>query len=267
MEAGQKKVIVSLTSFPAAIPLAVQAIQSILDGSVKPDKVILYLTASQFPEGKIPQELSDLRDKNPLFEVRFYEENIRSYTKLVPALKDFPCDIIVTVDDDILYHKNLLRRLLSFHKKYPDAIIGHRCRNLALNAPYSAWKRYKWHRFILRSLRPKFTDVQTGVGGVLYPPNSLKAEMLDSKIFMDLAPTVDDIWFWAAAVANGTKIKQIPFGFYDPHGLEKPRGMSLADINIHDGVDVNRAVLEKIFEKYPLIKQRVENEKTAFFKF
>lgn len=267
MEATQKKVIVSLTSFPAAIPFAVQAIQSILNGSIKPDKVVLYLTASQFPGDKIPHELSDLRDKNSLFEVRFYEENIRSYTKLIPALKDFPRDIIVTVDDDVLYHKNLLLRLLSFHKKYPNAIIGHRCRNLVLNAPYSAWKRYKWHRFILRSLRPKFTDVQTGVGGVLYPPNSLKAEMFDSKIFMDIAPTVDDIWFWAAAVANGTKIKQIPFGFYDPLGLEKPEGMNLVDINIKAGVDVNRAVLEKILEKYPIIKQRVENEKKALFRF
>ena len=38
-----KKVIVSLTSFPEAIPYAIKAIRSILEGSLLPDKVVLYL--------------------------------------------------------------------------------------------------------------------------------------------------------------------------------------------------------------------------------
>jgi len=59
----QKQVIVSLTSFPEAIPFAVQAIHSILKGTVLPDKIILYLTASQFPAGKIPFELIELKKK------------------------------------------------------------------------------------------------------------------------------------------------------------------------------------------------------------
>lgn len=46
------QVIVSLTSFPAAISFATQAIQSILQGSVLPDKIVLYLTFSQFLDGK-----------------------------------------------------------------------------------------------------------------------------------------------------------------------------------------------------------------------
>ena len=117
----QRQVIVSLTSFPAAIMYAARAIQSILDGTVLPDKIILYLTASQFPNKEIPVELQDLATKNSIFEVRFYEENIRSYTKLVPALKDFPDAIIVTVDDDIWYHKNMLHDLLVLHNQTPDA--------------------------------------------------------------------------------------------------------------------------------------------------
>ncbi len=97
----KNRVIVSLTSFPEAIPFAIQAVKSVLEGSVAPHKVVLYLTASQFPEEKIPMMLQELT-MNPTFEVRFYEENIRSYTKLIPALKDFPNDIIVTIDDDVI---------------------------------------------------------------------------------------------------------------------------------------------------------------------
>jgi lipopolysaccharide biosynthesis glycosyltransferase len=167
----------------------------------------------------------------------------------------------------------MLHDLLRLHEQYPNAIIGHRVRHLKLNAPYRLWKRYKEYRYLLKSLKPKFGNVQTGVGGVLYPPHSLKLEMLDSKIFMEIAPTTDDIWFWAAAVANGTKIAPVPFGDSKLNDLRKPVEICLLNTNLimRSGNDVNRTVLEEILEKYPVIKQRVENEieeknKKSFFK-
>jgi hypothetical protein len=252
------KIIVSLTSFPAAISFVIQSVQSILKGSVLPDKIILYLTSSQFPEGNIPQELQDLSDKNAMFEIKFYEENIRSYTKLIPALKDFPDDIIITIDDDVLYHKNMIKRLLRRHKKYPNAIIGHRIRRIKPNAVYRMWKCYKHRSIFSRSFKPSFRNLQTGIGGVLYPPHSLSEKMLHSELFMKMAPTVDDIWFWAAAVANGTKIAPIPLGFWRQPDLKKPKEISLRSTNVFSGVDVNRTVFENILEKYPIIKQRFE---------
>jgi len=258
----KNKIIVSLTSFPAAISYAVQAIQSILNATVLPDKLVLYLTFSQFPESKIPQELQELVNKNPVFEIRNYDDDIRSYRKLIPALKDFPNDIIVTIDDDICYHKNMLRDLLCLHKQIPDVILAHRAKRLKLNAPYRKWKKYRWYSFLTKKLHFNFKNIQTGVGGVLYPPNSLKSEMLDPNIFKEIAPTTDDIWFWAAAVANGTKIVPFPFGRHNkPCGLKKPKELSLKTVNFKSGTDLNRLTLEKILEKYPNIKQRIENEK------
>ena len=256
----QKKVIVSLTSFPAAIPYAKDAIKSILDGSVLPDKIVLYLTAQQFAGGKIPSDLQDLITLNSIFEVRFHNEIIRSYTKLIPAIQDFPNDILVTVDDDVRYHKNMLKRLLSRHKKYPNSIIGHRIRRIKLNARYRKWKCYKRISLLTRSFKPSYRNLQTGVGGVLYPPNSLTEEMLQPEVFMQLAPTVDDIWFWAAAVANGTKIAPIPFGFWRQPDLGKPSKVSLKSTNVFSSMDVNRTVLESIMKKYPTIKQRFKGK-------
>ena len=252
-----KKTIVSLTSFPAAMPFAVRAIQTILDGSVLPDKVVLYLTSSQFPNKEIPTELQNLVDQNPIIEIRFYDENIRSYTKLIPALKDFPNDIIVTVDDDNFYHKNMLRNLLRRHKQYPNAIVAHRIKRIELGVPYRKWKKFRKFSFLISDMRPKFSNMQTGVGGVLYPPNALKMDMLDPNLFMEMAPTTDDVWFWAAAVANETKIVPVSLGLHMPRGLGKPTEISLMAINIKAGVDVNRNVLEKVFEKYPSIKQKI----------
>ena len=116
--------------------------------------------------------------------------------------------------------------------------------------------------FFTNRLHFSFKNIQTGVGGVLYPPNSLNQEMMDSEIFKQIAPTTDDIWFWAAAVANGTYILPFPFGKHNkPRGLKKPKNLSLKTVNFKTGTDLNRIGLEKILEKYNTIRERIENEK------
>ena len=69
---------------------------------------------------------------------------MRSYDKLVHALVDFPHDIIITVDDDILYPRHLVRDLLKTHKKHPRDICAHRIRTINIQdgkiQPYKTWK-------------------------------------------------------------------------------------------------------------------------------
>ena len=155
------QVIVSLTSFPAAIPYAVEAIRSVLNGSVLPDKVVLYLDTQKFPDGTLPTELEDLKAESPMFEVRFDEAEIRSYKKLIPALRDFPNDIIVTIDDDIAYHSNMLRDLVRLNKQFPNAIIAHRVRKAILNAPYRKWRKYKCYDFIFKMVEMELLEDKT----------------------------------------------------------------------------------------------------------
>ena len=255
----QKKVIVSLTSFPDVISFAKGAINSILEGNTLPDKLVLYLTFSQFEDNKIPLELSNLANNNSLFEIRNYNQDIRSYRKLIPAIKDFPNDIVVTIDDDVRYHKNMLRDLLHLHRQIPDAIIANRAKKIKLNEPYRNWKKYRWYHFLFNKLHFSFKNIQTGVGGVLYPPNSLDKKMLNPKIFIEIAPTTDDIWFWAAAVAKGTYVVPFPYGKYNkPKGLKKPKNLSLKTVNFKKGSDLNRLAFEKILNKYPIVKKRIK---------
>lgn len=257
---SRQQVIVSLTSFPAAIPYAAQAVQSILNGSVLPDKVILYLTFSQFGENGIPKELLKLADENPRFEIRDYPKDIRSYRKLIPALQDFPDAIIVTTDDDVAYHPNMLRDLLRLHEEFPHAVLAHRAKLMKPDKPYRRWRKYRWYHFLFKRIHSGYRNIQTGVGGVLYPPHALKEDMLDVELFTKIAPTTDDIWFWAAAVANGTPMIPVPFGHNKPRGLEKPRELSLKTVNFKSGIDRNAAAFKAILEKFPIVKQRIENE-------
>lgn len=254
---NQKKLIVSLTSFPEAIPYAVKAVKSILEGSLQPDKIVLYLDSDKFPSLLLPKELENLKKECPIFEVRFNPVDMRSYKKLIPALKDFPDDVIVTIDDDIHYYKDLLKKLVKVHKRFPESIIAHRVRRIEPGKPYKTWRKYKWYDFIFKRYHFSHFAMQTGVGGVLYPPHSLDESMLDPEVFMKLAPTTDDVWFWAAAVSKGTYVIPVPFGKSAAKGIGKPEQISLRHINLNPEDDKNRKAFEKIVEYYPKISKRL----------
>lgn len=255
------RIIVSLTSFPAAIFYVEEVIKSILGGVMLPDKIVLYLNFEEFGQEQLPQGLLLLAEKNPLFEIRNCDRNTRSYKKLVPALQDFPDDIIVTIDDDIRYHPKMLSRLVKMHRKAPTSIIAHRVRKIKLGAPYKKWRKYKWYDFVFRRLLFSHRALQTGAGGVLYPPHSLDEKMLDADLFMSLAPTQDDLWFWAAAVSKGTYVVPVPNGINALKEVGKPMELSLMSFNTRQGKDRNREAMERILGHYPEIKQKVENEK------
>lgn len=253
-----QQVVVSLTSFPAAIPYAEQAIRSILNGSVLPDKLVLYVTLSQFAEGEMPQGLLSLAAENPIFEIRNYDRDIRSYRKLIPALIDFPEAIIVTIDDDVAYHPDMLKMLLELHAAVPDAILAHRAKHIKVGRPYKQWKKYRWYHFLFKRIHRSYLTLQTGCGGVLYPPHSLCAEMMDVELFTQLAPSTDDIWFWAAGVANNYPVIPVPFGYNKPKGVGKPKQLSLKMINFKRGEDRNSQALNAILNHYPEIQERIK---------
>ncbi len=256
---SQEKVIVSLTSFPAAISYVKPTVESVLAGSVLPDKVVLYVTMSQFGKEGLPADLLRLSEENPLFEIRDYDHEIRSYRKLIPALKDFPDAVIVTIDDDVRYHPRMLESLLDLHEKYPEYIIAHRAKRVKIGKPYKTWSKYRWYDFLFKKDYASFGNLFTGVGGVLYPPHSRKEVMLTDELFTSLAPTPDDIWFWSAAVANGVKIMPVPFGYNKPKGLGKPKEISLKTYNFKSGVDRNTAALEAVLSHFPIVREKVIN--------
>ena len=100
----------------------------------------------------------------------------------------------------------MLKRLISASSLYPNCIISNQSKQLKYSEsgelmPYSGWnkniKRYSSHNI-----------VQIGIGGVLYPPNSLHELVLRSDLFCKLAPMADDLWLNAMARLNGTQIVQ-----------------------------------------------------------
>ena len=201
-----KKIIVSLTSYSARINTVHITIDSLLKQTFKADKIILWLAKEQFPrlEKDLPNNLLQQTKKG--LTIKWWQKNLKPHTKLIPALINYPNSILVTVDDDIIYDKSMLFKLVKTHLQNPNDIVCHRAHQIELDKqgnfmPYNKWKRS------IKDIGRSYLFLFTGVGGVLYPPHSLHPNVLNIEQMLQLCPTADDLWFWAMAVLNHTKIK------------------------------------------------------------
>lgn len=203
----KQKIIISLTSFPERMYDIKFTLYSLLTQTVKPDEVILWLAKDQFPnrEDDIPQDVLSLK-KNGL--TINWCDDLKSYKKLIPSLISFPNDYIVTADDDLYYHENWLKQLVDDYKLYPNTIICQRSRRISFNddgtlGDYSSWN------LSMSEEAPSFLNFSTNGAGSLFPPNSLDGRALNLNLFSRLCPYGDDIWIWAMAILNKTKIKTV----------------------------------------------------------
>lgn len=203
-KATSPQIIVSLTSYPARIAEVEIVIRSILCQEILPDIIVLWLAGNQFPdrERNLPRGLLKLQAYGLKIE---WCDDLRSYKKLVPAVEHYPQDVIVTADDDAFYPRNWLKLLLESYRRHPNCISCHRGSRVELDdvgriLPYTSWET------ATPDLGPSFFNFPTGVGGVLYPPGLLHERLTCREMFMSLAPTTDDIWFWGMALLRGTKI-------------------------------------------------------------
>ncbi|MDR0305265.1 MAG: class I SAM-dependent methyltransferase [Chitinispirillales bacterium] len=189
--------VVSLTSYGKRLACtAPYAIITLLNQSIKPDKIVLWVADED--KEKIPKLMKRLVEKG--LEIRFCED-IKSYKKLIPALKTFPDSHIITADDDVYYPQDWFEQLITEHRKNPKKIICHRAHGIKVDENHNTLQYLQWD--FGKHIQCCFESIfPTGVGGILYPPNVFIKDITDVDLFMKLAPKADDIWFWAMAVIN-----------------------------------------------------------------
>lgn len=251
-----EKIIVSLTSFPGRINSVCKTLETILNQKdCKPDKVELWLAESQF-EGKekgLPDNL--LRLKKYGLDIMWCED-IRSYKKLIPALQIHPKDIIVTADDDVYYSRRWLEKLYKSYNLNPNVIQCHRATQIVKKAGnidviVGGRKYYK---------EASYLNKLVGVGGVLYPVNSLSPQVFDIAAIKKYAATNDDVWFWFMAIINDYKINVVdknepsPVTVFD--ALESTK---LSDVNDH-GENLFWVQFNQMMEQYACAKNKIIKE-------
>lgn len=194
-----RKIIVSLTSHDSRILDAYLAIETIMQGTLKPNRIVLWL-----PEGKPVTSIYLENQIKRGLEVH-YVKDLGPQTKLVYALKSFPDDIIITIDDDIFYKPDMIENLLKVYQEDSSSILANRVSVITKNQNGKVNSYLKWIHYNYPERYTK-NNVIIGVEGCLYPPYSLSDEVFNEEVFRDICPTADDIWFTAMAMLKGTKI-------------------------------------------------------------
>lgn len=203
-----KRIIVSLTSFPSRIDRIWIVIESLLRQSVKPDMIILWLSKEQFPElERLPRKLLGMQERGVI--IRLCNDDIRSHKKYWYVLQEFPTDYVVTVDDDVIYNSNIINYLMQLSKEYSNAVCCNRASYIGFAngkiLPYVKWKLAVGKSLPTNQLMP------IGVGGVLYPPNSLFPDVLNDSVFRDICFFADDIWLNAMCYMNGGLVSKTDY--------------------------------------------------------
>lgn len=246
--------VVSLTSFPARINTVHTSIESLLMQNLKPNKVILWLSNEEFPnkESDLPNNLLNL--KNYGLSIKWCE-NIGSYKKLIPALRELKNSIIITADDDLYYHPKMVERLYFSYIENPYLIHCHRVTKFykednqfkAIAGGYDVYKM------------PTFLHKLTGGAGTCYPPGCFYKDVCNIELIRKLIPTNDDIWFWVMTSLNGRKCNIIKNSCNALYFVKNSQETAL-NYNNDSGENLFWKQLSKIFNQYPEFKNLLNQE-------
>jgi len=226
-------IVVSLTSFPARFCTLHMAIKSILCQSLKPDVIFLCLTKEEVKdESELPESLTEL--KNYGLEIYFADNNLKPHNKYLYAMKKYPASIIITVDDDNMYDKNLIINLYKSYLKFPQAVSARRVHKITTDENNKVKSYNRWKYEYKKEKKPGYNLLATGVGGVLYPPGILPEETFNLEKIKELCLNADDIWLKFMQVKNKTSVVWAGGGRIHPLTIKRAQKITLQKSNYHE---------------------------------
>jgi len=197
-------IIVSLTTVPKRVDALDTVLKSLMLQTFAPKGIYLY----------VPQYSQ--RDKTPyVIPARFrsllsvsikqIDKDWGPATKFLPAVLTLPDDqLVMSVDDDVIYPYDFIERLHSMSRLHPNSVLGTR----GWDVPRSL----KWAESgtlfgtALEAGKVVSVDVITGCGGILFKPRFFDKTALAA---LDSVPReaffVDDIW-----ISGNLAKKQVP---------------------------------------------------------
>jgi len=244
------EVIVSLTTYGNRLYEVYLAIESIMQQSLKSNRIVLWLS-DELKDCTLPIVLQKQQRRG--LDIR-YCKDIRAYTKLIYSLKEFPNEIIITIDDDHLYYFDLIEVLVNSYKTNSNFIYSQDILNMKLMSHDKLEKYSKWKK--VNNNTPSHFNFPRGVGGVLYPPNCFNNEVFNENVFLDICKYADDIWFKAMALFNGTMAQRIFTHNKNDIDCLTNKASEHSTLN-HINKNMNDIQLKSVFDKYKLYEKLI----------
>ena len=165
----QKKLIVSLTSSKQNIKYLNLVLESILNNTMKPSKIILTLYKNDYE--LLPNYVNDLISKK-IIELIVTDIDLKSHKKYFYVMNKYRDYAILTIDDDIIYTNDLIESLYNSYIEKPNCIHA-RCVHKILIKNNKTASYDKWLKQYTFEFNPSFHLFAVSGGGILYPPNIL----------------------------------------------------------------------------------------------
>lgn len=230
--ADGKNIVVSLTSYGSRLRQVHICIKSLLNQSVRPNKIVLYISEDEvISGGKIPKNLRKL-EKKGLEIIWKGIDDIKPHKKYFYAFQNYLDAIIVTVDDDAIYDKNLIHDLIESYKMFPECVSARRVHRILHDDHGRVMSYNDWDYECVDVLEPSNELLHTGVGGVLYPPSCLKNYCFTVKEIKDYCLNADDIMIKFMELKAGIKVKFVDGGKMNPIDIGRSWETGLTKQNV-----------------------------------
>ena len=225
-------IVVSLTSFPARFDSLHFSIKSILTQTMKPDVIFLCLTKEEVKnESELPLSILELKKYG--LKIFFADDNLKPHNKYLSAMKLYPDSLIVTVDDDGMYSKDLVFSLYASYLRNPACVSARRVHKITVDESNNVLPYIKWCNGNIKITHPSHELLATGVGGVLYPPNILPAETFDTAKIKELCLNADDIWLKFMELKYNVPVVWVKNRRVHPLTVVKTQKITLQQDNVH----------------------------------
>jgi hypothetical protein len=201
-------VYVSLTSIYQNQSELSDTLESLICQSMQPSMIYLYLSETHhlqdigFENRRITNaKLAQVLDANTDIIRLSWVENEGSYRKLLPLLREKWVEdcIIITVDDDTVYTKDLIENMVADYN-FHGCVINYR----GFTPQMSHLGEFAYE---MRGahISKHLYNFPTGKSGILYKPSFFHSTgdlIFRKDIYMSTCPTGDDVWFYLVRIKN-----------------------------------------------------------------
>ena len=246
-----ERVTASLTSYPARIPYVHLAIKSLMVQSYKPDRIVLYLAEEQFPNKELPQALTELEGHG--LEIVWMHDIYGHKKYFYPVINQGDNEVVITFDDDIIYPKNAIKRLMKTHKKFPDCLVCERGQTFD--------SRYKMNPGLWKIIssvgtkKPTYSMNPSPGGGCLIPKGAFHPDAVNEAKIRTLAYKNDDLWYMFMCALNKTRMVKTRKYHRTFSVVDGSQGEQMATENVLG--NRNAVIMERLIEVYPEAWERI----------
>ena len=199
VENRQNKILISLTSYKTRFIFLPSVIKSLKRQTIIPNKIILVL---------YKKEMKNYNLKINGIDIITVNEDLKPHKKYYYTMLKYRDYAIVTVDDDTIYCKNMLKSLHNSYIGHPNIVSGRRGHLMRYKINGELNNYIFWNYEYKRIIEANYDIFFTGVGGVLYPPDILN---INKKYLKIIKETIlgDDITLKYFEVNKGIEVRWV----------------------------------------------------------